>query len=345
MPRLSDRYALDLTIELYVSHRWERVSVQDLSRTGMFVSYGVPIAINTPVIVAFVHAGERVLNPARVTHVLGSEEARLLGRTPGIGILFREPHDPAFAAAVEQLLRRARTKQPEHSHIIVADPETRVLERLSTALGDAGFSVATASTAAELFGAAVRRTPQVMLVDRETPIIDGFSLLEHIANDDKLSAVPVIMMTREPGDIAEAFQRGAADVVLKPFSMLEVIARTRRVAQQPRRAEKMSLAGSLADVELASVLTLLEQQRKSGRIVVSNGNAGWIDIVDGRVVDAGWSLDNSHPRTIVMSMLEWKHGTFKLSPSANKRRDVDLALPITHLLLEQARLADEAARN
>ena len=45
-------------------------------------------------------------------------------------------------------------------------------------------------------------------------------------------------------------------------------------------------------------------------------------------------------------MLGWKHGTFKLSTSpARQRRTIDLALPITHLLLEQARLADEASRH
>ena len=345
MPRLSDRYALDLTIELYHSHRWERLPVQDLSRTGLFVTMTLPPPLGSPVVVAFTHHGERVLNPARVTHCIDAAEAHALSRTPGIGVIFREPNDQAFAFAIESLLRSARTKQPEHSHIIVADPESRVLERLSAALSNAGFSVATASTAAELFGCAMRRTPQVMLVDRHTPIVDGLKLIERIACDDTLSAVPVVMMTHDPGDIDVAFSRGAADVVLKPFTMLEVIARTRRVAQQPRRAERMSLAGSLADVELGAVLSMLEQQRKTGRIVVSAGHAGWIDIVEGRVVDAGWSRDNSHPRTIVMAMLDWKQGTFKLAPSASKRRDVDLALPIMHLLMEQARLADEAARN
>lgn len=345
MPRLSDRYALDLSIELYTGSRWERVVVQDLSRTGMFVAMPMPLPLGTPVVIVFVHEGERVINPARVTNVIDIDEARALSRMPGVGLVFREPHDEAFAAAIEALLRRARTKQPEHSHVIVADPEVRVLERLSTALGDAGFSVATASTAAELFGAALRRTPHVMLIDRETPILDGMQLLERVALDDKLASVPVVMMTRDPSDIEPAFARGAADVVLKPFAMLEVIARTRRVAQQPRRNERMSLSGSLADVELAAILTLLEQQRKTGRIVVSAGHAGWIDIVEGRIVDAGWSIDRSHPRTVVMQMLDWKQGTFKLAPSTNKRRDVDLALPITHLLLEQARLADEAAHD
>jgi CheY-like chemotaxis protein len=311
----------------------------------MFVAMPAPLPLGAPVVVSFTLCGERVVNPGRVSHRIEADEARELSRTPGIGISFREPHDPAFATAIESLLRRGRTRQPEHSHVIVADAEPRLLERLSTALGDAGFSVATASTALELLGHAMRRTPDVMRVDRDTPVLDGMRLLERVANDERLAAVPVVLMTRDASDFAPAFERGAADAILKPFSMLEVISRARRVAQQPRRLEKMSLAGSVADLELGVVLSMLEQQRKTGRIVVSNGHAGWIDIVDGRVVDAGWSIDKSHPRTIVMTMLGWKHGTFKLSTSPARRRDVDLALPITHLLLEQARLADEAARN
>lgn len=344
MPRQSNRYALDVTVELYVSHRWHRLTLQDLSKTGMFIAMPNPLPIGTPVVVALAFEGERVTSPACVTHRIDTAEAHALSRTPGIGVLFREPHELEFKGAVETLLRRARTKHLDDTHIVVADSEPRLLERMSTALGDAGFSVATASSACELFGAALRRTPDVVLVDRDTPIVDGMQLLERFACDDTLASVPVIMMTREPGDIAPAFARGAADVVLKPFTMVEIIARARRVAQQPRRAERTSLAGSLADVEVAAVLMLLEQQRKSGRLVISNGHVAWIDIVDGRVVDAGWSIDKSDPRVVVMAVLAWAHGTFRLTAAPRSARDSELALPITHLLLEQARLADEGRR-
>ena len=49
-----------------------------------------------------------MLNPARVTQRIDAGEAHDLSRTPGIGLMFREPYDAAFAAAVEALLRRAR---------------------------------------------------------------------------------------------------------------------------------------------------------------------------------------------------------------------------------------------
>lgn len=317
--------------------------MQDISRTGMFVAT-TPIAAGMPVIVAFEVDGARVANPARVTHCLTAADARALCRTPGVGLAFHEPVDEAFGLAIEALLRRARTTQPTDYHVVVADSEPRVLERLSTALGAAGFSVATAATGLEVLGACLRRKPDVVLADRATPMVDGFKLVERLACDDRLATVPVIVSTPDPSDCEPAFQRGAADIVLKPFTLVEVIARVRRVAQAPKRAERVLLTGSISELGLASVLTMMELEKKSGRIVASNGHAAWVDIVDGRIVDAGWSIGTSHPRAVVLALLDWKQGTFKLVAGPARRRETHLAMPVTHLILEQARLRDEAAR-
>lgn len=328
---------------LYASQEWRHVAMHDISRSGMFVAAS-PLPIGTPVVVALDINGARVANPARVTHCLTPDEAAALCRTPGVGLAFREPVDVGFAVAIENLMRRARTRQPQQFHIVVADSEPRVLERLSTALGAAGFSVATASNGLEVFGACLRQKPDVVLVDRATPMVDGFSLIERIATDDRLSSVPAVVTTTEPSDIELAFQRGAADVIMKPFTLVEAIARVRRVAETPKRGERVLLTGSIGELGLASVLTMLELEKKTARLVASNGHAAWIDIVDGRIVDAGWSLGTSHPRAVVLALLDWTQGSFKLVASPQHQRQTRLALPITHMLLEQARLRDEATR-
>ncbi len=343
MPRQSERYALDLNIMLY-AQAWRSAVVQDVSRTGMFVAME-SLPVGTQVVVALEHDGTRVENPALVTHCLTADEAHALCRTPGIGLAFDEPIDVRFTIAIESLLRRARGAQLREYHIVVADPELRVLERLSTALDGAGFSVATASNGLELFGACLRRTPDVVLIDRHTPMVDGFHLLERFASDDRLAAIPVVVMTSDPGDIEPLFQRGAADAIMKPFTLVEAIARVRRLAATPRRrSEHVTLSGSIGELGLAPVLTMMELEKKTGRLVVSNGHAAWVDVVDGRVVDAGWSLDMSPPRAVVLALLDWQEGTFRLVAPPPSRRDSDLSLPVTALLLEQARLADEAAR-
>jgi len=341
VPRQSERYALDLNIWIYASDCWRHAVTQDVSRTGMFVACP-PLPAGTPVVVAFDHDGARVANPARVTHCLAPDDARELGRVPGVGVAFYDPIDIGFAVAIDNLVRRARTQQPREFHIVVADAELRVLERLSTALDGAGFSVATASTGLELFGACLRQKPHVVLVDRATPMVDGFQLIERLACDDRLASIPVVVMTNDPNDIEPAFQKGAADVILKPFTLVEAIARVRRVAATPRRAERVLLSGSIGELGLAAVLTMMELEKKTGRLVASNGHAAWVDIVEGRVVDAGWSLGTSHPRAVVMSLLDWQQGTFKLVASPRRLRDSELSMPVTHLLLEQARLRDEA---
>jgi CheY-like chemotaxis protein len=343
VPRQSDRYAQELVVELYAEGKWRNVALQDISRTGMFLATNAPMTAGTPVIVAFRDDEDmRVACQGRVTHRLVETDADALGRIPGIGVVFREPPDVAFSSAVEALLRRARTRQPEHSHVVAGAAEPRLLERLSTALGAAGFSVATATNGLEFWSACMRRTPDLVLVDRDMPILDGPTIIERFACDDKLAAVPAILMTKDAGELGPALARGAADVILKPFTVLELIARARRVAQAPKRSERVALSGSLADISLAVLLTLLEQQRKTGRIVLSNGHAAWIDIHEGKIIDAGWSHGAAHPRLVMMELLDWEHGTFKLVPSPARRRDSDLRLPITHLLLEQARIRDEA---
>jgi CheY-like chemotaxis protein len=172
------------------------------------------------------------------------------------------------------------------------------------------------------------------------PTIDGFGLLEKLACD--APNVPVIMMASDPGEVARAFDRGAADFLAKPFSTLEVIARVRRLALAAH-VEQVVLAGNLRDIGLPAVLTLLEQERKTGRLVLKHGHTAWIDLVDGRIVDAGWSLAESHARNVVFSVLDWPAGSFKLLATSPRHREATIGMPITHLLLEQARLRDEAS--
>ncbi len=315
---------MDLRVEL----AGREVVVHDVSPGGLFLAAQLPVGDEVELVlgsgrarVCVVHRGEGVARPE------------------GVGVVVRDA-SPAFAGAIERVIQRARGAVTG-GHVVVGDPDPRVAERLSTALGTAGFTVATATNGLEVLGACSRRTPSLILVDRAMPTIDGLGLLERLACE--VAAVPVIVMSSEPGDVARAFDRGAADFLAKPFTTLEVIARVRRLALASH-PEHVVLQGSLQDVGLPAVLTLLEQERKTGRLVVKNGHTAWIDLVDGRIVDAGWSLAGDHARSVVFELLAWTTGSFRLLANAAPRRDAGIAMAVTHLILEQARLRDEAAR-
>jgi CheY-like chemotaxis protein len=337
--RNNERYALDHVVELLAPGYRHRVAMHDVSHKGMFIAARAPLPVGARMAIAFEDDGGRVISAARVTHCLAENDARALARSPGIGIAFTDPSE-RFSNAVDRLVKRARTPATTRLRIVAGAAEPRLLERLSTALAALGFDVATANTGMELLAACERRTPNVVLVDRALPIFDGFQILERIACHDQLCAVPVIVMSSDPADLAPAFERGAADFIAKPFTIPEVTARTSRVA---RRDEPVAMSGSLTHLGLPALLTMLEMERTSGRLVLANGHAGWIDLQNGRVVGAGWSRGEGKPADIAMELLDWRHGTFKLTPSSTVRNS-DMALPITGLLLERARLTDEASR-
>ena len=354
---------MSLPVELYATGQKQCVALQDLSRSGMFLQVTPPLPVGAEVHIAIAPEGRRLVTAATVAHSLAEADARVLGRSAGVGIAFRPPLDPAdelFAIAIDRLVRAQRAnRELTGAHIVVADPSTRLLERMSTSFSAAGFSVATATNGMEALAACLRHTPNVVLLDRALPVFDGFRVLERMGNLDTLAGVPVIMSSTDPHDLTPSFERGAMDFIPKPFATFEIIARARRLAYaHPRtreeqvfepvperlRAGPIVLSGTLGAIGLPAVLTMLEHERKTGRLVVTGDETVWIDVLGGRVVGAGGAAAGATGDSLatLMSVLGWTHGTFELSPIAPPRGE--LALSVTHVLLEHARQVDEAAR-
>jgi DNA-binding response OmpR family regulator len=350
--RRNDRVAMNLPVELIADGKRVRAVSQDLSPFGMFVRLSPPLPVGTVVQLVIAPNGQRLVATGRVTHALAEVEARTLGRFPGIGVAFREPIRPSdqqFAQAIARMIERhAQHQPPAELRIVVADAETRVLERLSTALGTAGFSVATATNGMEAIGACLSRAPDVVLVERDMPVVDGLHVLQEMGRHPDLASVPVMMMSSEATDLIrlQAFQLGAMDFIPKPFTVLEVILRARRWARASQReAGRVVLRGALAEVGLPSLLTMFELERKSGQLAVTRDQlVAWIDFVDGQIVRARSTEIDAESRTVMMNVLDWQAGYFELSTGNAAPTVADLDATVTQLLLEHARLRDEAAR-
>jgi DNA-binding response OmpR family regulator len=350
--RRNNRVAMNLPVELIASGKRMRAVSQDLSPLGMFVRLSPPLPVGTPVQVVISPNGQHLITTGRVTHALADGEARTLGRFPGIGVAFREPIRPAehqFVEAITHLLERyAQHQPPAELRIVVADAETRILERLSTALGVAGFSVATASNGMEAIGACLSRTPDVVLIERDMPVVDGLHVLQEMGRHAELASVPVMMMSSDATDLIrlQAFQLGAMDFIPKPFTVLEVILRARRWARaSQRQAERVVLRGTLAELGLPSLLTMFEHERKSGQLALTRDQVvAWIDFVEGKIVRARSTEIDADSRSVMMNVLDWQAGYFELSAGTAAVAQPDLDTSITHLLLDHARLRDEAVR-
>jgi DNA-binding response OmpR family regulator len=340
---------MNLPVEIITGGKKIRAVSQDLSPFGMFIRLSPPLPAGAVIQVVISPNGQRHVMTGQVTHSLNDIDARTLGRFPGIGVQFREPMRPqeqAFLDAINRMLERHDASRPVADlRILVADPQTRILERLSTALGGAGFVVATATNGIEAIGSCLSRTPDVALIERDMPVVDGLHVLQEMGRHGELASVPVMMMSANATDLArlQAFQLGAADFIPKPFTVLEVILRARRWARTHQRdVERVVLRGTLAEINLPTLLQMFEQEKKSGTLSLTRDQlAAWVDFVDGRIVRARSSEADGSGKDIVLKVLDWRHGYFELTAGVPTSGKIELEDSITHLLLEHARLRDE----
>lgn len=331
---------MELRLEIFAEGRRRAVTLEDLSRTGMFVRMDPPLPVGTRVLITLSSEGRRVVTDGHVTHALQASEARILGRSAGIGIELREPAsatDDLFALAVERLIRAWRADEPPaKAHVVVAHGDPDQLEKLARTFRDGGFTVATATTGIQAVTACMRECPDAIVVERGLPVFDGLAVLAELAGDPRLAAIPSIVTCDDPTQMPATFEHGATDVVVEPFIALEVVVRTRRalLAREPA----VVASGSLhAGFSLPALLSLMEHERSTGRLVIDGERSGFIDIAHGRIVGADGELAPS-----VMALLDVALGTFELH--ALPLVDVTAgALSITHVLLEHARLRDESA--
>lgn len=343
---------MNLPVEIITNGKKVRAVSQDLSPLGMFIRLSPPLPPGSVIQIVISPNGQRQVITGQVTHSLNEVEARTLGRFPGIGVMFREPMRPgeqAFLDAIHRLLERHAESRPAADlRILVADPQTRILERLSTALGSAGFIVATATNGIEAIGACLSKTPDVVLVERDMPVVDGLHVLQEMGRHPELASVPVMMMSEEATDLVrlQALQLGATDFIPKPFTVLEVIIRARRWARASQRdTERVVLRGTLADINLPTLLQMFEQEKKTGTLAITRDQlVAWIDFVGGQIVRARSSEVAGTAREIVLKVLDWKHGYFELTTGQPTPGAAELDMTVTHLLLEHARLHDETER-
>jgi DNA-binding response OmpR family regulator len=351
--RLVERVIINVEVEIMVAGRVLRAMSQDMSPFGMFIRLDDPLPIGTEIELAISPRGARLTAPAVVVHSLADDEARGLGRRSGVGVLFRgaRPGEAGAALAAEvirQIEHHVQVTTTDDLRIVVADPSTRLLERLSTALGNAGFSVAIVTNGIEALGAALTRTPDVVLAERDMPVMDGLTLLGEMGQHAALAGVPVILMSEHASDLVrlQAFQQGAVDFIPKPFTVLEVILRARRHARASAKdAERVVLRGAIGHLGLPALLTMIEQERKTGVLTLTRGdNVAWLSFVDGGLHRVRSSDIRGDSRSTLMRVLDWADGNFELA-AGEATGPVELRESMTHLLLEHARVRDETSRS
>jgi len=234
-------------------------------------------------------------------------------------------------------------ERPEHhGRVLVVDADYDVLGSLSSALRRRGHHVVLAADGRTGLSRAVEVAAEVVLVDRDVPVLDVRTFLEVLRDNPRTSGTETFLMgTGEPSRLSAIDAR--AQPIVKPFNAEEVAARVDDVLRArfgPRREPELS--GDLAQVALFDLLQVFAANRRTGRLELDAPKAaGLVWVTDGRIVDA--TFGGVAGEKALYRILGVREGAFVFHPggAADQQR---IDAPTDRLLMEGARQSDEIAR-
>jgi DNA-binding response OmpR family regulator len=114
--------------------------------------------------------------------------------------------------------------------IVVADDD--ILRLVSFAVERRGYRAITAEDGDAALRAIIDGAPVLAILDVRMPLLTGVEVLSRMKQDRALQAIPVILLsaTGTKAEIEAGLALGAADYVVKPFVMRDLMATVLRLA-------------------------------------------------------------------------------------------------------------------
>lgn len=110
--------------------------------------------------------------------------------------------------------------------ILIIEDDKFLRDLMTQKLAKDGFTVMTAVDGDEGLKAVMADTPDIVVLDLILPKVDGFGVLEQMKKNDKLSQVPVLVLSNlgQKEDVTRAVSLGAEDFLIKSnFTLGEIV--------------------------------------------------------------------------------------------------------------------------
>ena len=113
--------------------------------------------------------------------------------------------------------------------ILVVEDQVDNRQILRDLLGNAGYDLVEAENGQEALAAVARQRPDLILMDIQLPVMDGYEATRRLKSDPGTKSIPIIVVTSYAlsGDETKARAAGCDDYVTKPFSPRQLLAKVR----------------------------------------------------------------------------------------------------------------------
>lgn len=148
--------------------------------------------------------------------------------------------------------------------VLVADDSGAMRSILKRQLVSAGLTVVEAADGEQAVRQARALRPDLVVLDVDMPVLDGFQVMSVLRSDPDMVDVPVIFLTGRvtTAELVEGLDLGAFDYLRKPCDVDELVARVRAGLRVKARADALRrMAADLDTLGSTDTLTGLPNRR------------------------------------------------------------------------------------
>jgi two-component system, OmpR family, phosphate regulon response regulator PhoB len=157
------------------------------------------------------------------------------------------------------------------TRVLIVEDEPAIAELVAINLRHEGFEVSIAGDAAQATALVDERLPDLVILDWMLPGQSGLQLSRSWRAQARTKALPIIMLTAraDENDKLAGLDGGADDYLTKPFSVKELLARTRALLR--RRApqaldEAVEVAGLVLDPATHRVTRVVDGAAREAKV-------------------------------------------------------------------------------
>lgn len=168
---------------------------------------------------------------------------------------------------VEMMKNEIRTAK-----IMIVDDTPANLEVLEEILNAKGYAVMSFPQGARALLAAVKTSPDLILLDIMMPRMDGYEVCTRLKAHKETADIPVIFLSAmsDPEDKVKAFSVGGVDYITKPFHAREVLARvSTHLSLRQMRLELQQYNAHLEEIIQSQVKEIQDSQLATITVISS----------------------------------------------------------------------------
>ena len=136
------------------------------------------------------------------------------------------------------------------TRILLIEDDAETAEALVAELADRGFEAQWAPDGIDGLDQARSSCPDVLIVDRMLPGMDGLTVIEALRKDQVRTPVLVLSALGAVDDRVRGLRMGGDDYLTKPFAIIELVARIDALLRRPIDSRQTTLRAGPLELDL-----------------------------------------------------------------------------------------------